>query len=95
MADVGVQVEHREKAHRFTVETDVGTAFLKYARPDERTIELQHTVVPEAAEGRGVGGALARAAFDYARAQGLRVAVTCPFVTQWVKRHPEVRDVLR
>jgi uncharacterized protein len=94
MSEVGAQVEHREKAHRFLVQTDVGSAYLRYERPDERTIDLKHTVVPEAAEGRGVGSALARAAFDYARAQGLRVVVTCPFVTQWVKRHPEVRDVL-
>ncbi len=94
MSDVGVQVEHREKARRFTVRTDAGTAYLRYERPDERTIDLKHTGVPEAAEGRGVGSALARAAFDYARAQGLRVVVTCPFVATWVKRHPEVRDVL-
>ena len=94
MSDSGFRVEHREKAKRFTVETDGGTAFLRYDRPDDRTIGLRHTVVPEAAAGRGIGSALARAAFDYARSSGLRVVVTCPFVTEWLQRHPEERDVV-
>ena len=89
-----VQVERREKARRFVAQTDGGVAYLRYERPDERTIDLKHTVVPKAAEGRGVGGALARAAFAYAREHGLRVVVTCPFVRAWLARHPEQRDVV-
>jgi predicted GNAT family acetyltransferase len=92
MSDVNVQ--HRENGKRFTARTEAGLAFVSYERPDEGTIELHHTVVPEAARGRGVGSALVRAAIDYARKEGLRVTPTCPFVKAWFDRHPDERDVL-
>jgi predicted GNAT family acetyltransferase len=93
MSDVDVQ--HRERAKRFTAQTPSGLAYISYARPDERTIDLQHTVVPEADRGRGVGGALVRTAIHHARQQGARVMPTCPFVKAWLERHPDQQDVLK
>jgi len=52
-------------------------------------MDLLHTEVPPEHEGQGYGGALAKAALDYARAEKLRVIPTCPFVRAYVKRHPE------
>ncbi len=57
-------------------------------------IDLQHTVVLPAFRGRGLAGLLAARAFDDARAQGLRVIPSCPFVAGWVPDHPEVQDLL-
>lgn len=53
------------------------------------TIELTHTEVPQALEGRGVGSALARFALDDARQRGLSVIPTCPFIAGYIERHPE------
>lgn len=92
-----VTVEHHPDEHRFVVRVGAGDAEdaeLTYARPDGRTIDLQHTAVPAAGRGRGVADALARAAFGYARAEGLRVVPTCPFVRAWLTRHPEERDLI-
>jgi len=87
-------VEHQPAADRFVVHLDGGDAELTYARPDGRTIDLQHTEVPEVGRGRGVADAMAQAAFDYARAQGLKVIATCPFVRRWLAHHPEEHELL-
>jgi predicted GNAT family acetyltransferase len=92
MAEVDVQ--HRESTRRFTTRTPTGLAYISYARPDEQTFDLQHTVVPEADRGQGVGGALVRAAVGHARKQGAKIIPTCPFVKAWLERHPEQRDVV-
>jgi predicted GNAT family acetyltransferase len=90
-----VDVQHRENAKRFTARTPSGIAYIAYAQPDERTIDLQHTVVPEADRGQGVGGALVRTAIQYAREQDKRVIATCPFVKAWLEQHPDQTDVVK
>ena len=54
-----------------------------------RSIALIHTEVPHELEGRGVGSALARAGLNYAREHNLSVLPYCPFVEQYIRRHPE------
>ncbi|MFC5285690.1 GNAT family N-acetyltransferase [Actinokineospora guangxiensis] len=56
-------------------------------------IVFPHTEVDPAFEGRGVGSALARAALDEARRRGLGVLATCPFISGWMRRHPEYLDL--
>ncbi len=60
----------------------------------EGVIDLQHTVVMPEHRGQGIAGMLAERAFEDARAQGLKVIPTCPFVLGWTKDHPEVADML-
>ncbi len=64
-----------------------------YERRDD-VIVLTHTVVEPAAEGRGVGSALARTALDRARAEGLGVVPQCEFVAAWIERHPDYSDLV-
>jgi uncharacterized protein len=90
-----VDVQHREDAKRFTARTPSGLAYVSYAEPDERTLDLQHTVVPEADRGQGVGGALVRSAIRYARERGKRVIPTCPFVKAWLEGHLDQAAVLK
>ncbi|MBB5787005.1 GNAT family N-acetyltransferase [Jiangella mangrovi] len=66
---------------------------LTYSRRDDEIVAL-HTVVEEAAEGKGVGGALARALLDDAREGGLKVVPQCPFVAAYLERHPEYTDLV-
>jgi predicted GNAT family acetyltransferase len=54
-----------------------------------------HTRVPGELEGQGYGGALAKAALDYARANGLKVIPTCPFVSAYLRRHKEYADLVQ
>jgi predicted GNAT family acetyltransferase len=57
-------------------------------------LALIHTEVEERFEGHGIGGRLARFALDQARAEGLAVLPFCPFVNDWMKRHPEYTDLV-
>jgi predicted GNAT family acetyltransferase len=57
-------------------------------------IALIHTEVLPVHEGRGVGSALVRFALDDARRRELRVIPTCPYVQNYLKRHPQAEDVV-
>ena len=57
-------------------------------------MDLVHTGVPDAAAGQGIGGKLAKAAFAWARENGVTLVVTCPFVRKWLERHPDERDLV-
>lgn len=84
-------VHHDTAAHRFEIETDAGPAVLEY-REGNGVIDLVHTGVPPAFEGKGYGTALVRAALDYARSAGLRVIPSCPFVRAYLERQPAGRE---
>jgi len=79
---------------RFELETEYGTAFADY-HVDSETITFPHTVVPRAAEGRGVGSKLIAAALAAARERGLTVVPLCSFVAAYIERHPETQDQVR
>jgi len=86
-------IEHDEGARQFRLKVDGHTALVQYSRTAERIVFL-HTEVPEALEGRGLGGRLARAALDYARDQKLAVVSRCPFIASYLRRHPAYQDLL-
>ena len=66
--------------------------FCRYIRTADLVV-YPHTEVEPAFEGKGVGGALARAALDDARERNLPVIAICPFIAGWMRRHPEYQDV--
>ena len=78
------------------VEARTGDAVAGFAayldRPGQRV--FTHTEVDPAYEGQGIGGRLARAALDQARADGLRVVPRCPFIRSWIDKHPDYRDLV-
>ena len=66
---------------------------LHYRRHGDR-IELTHTEIDQAFEGRGLGGRLAEAALDEARERATPVIATCPFVAGYIGRNPDYADLL-
>jgi NAD+ kinase len=57
-------------------------------------VELSHTEIDQAFQGRGLAGRLAAAAFADARSRHGKVQVTCPFVSSYLQRHPEFSDLV-
>jgi predicted GNAT family acetyltransferase len=92
--DAQIVVADAPERKRFVVTVDGELAgFLIYrARPG--LLALIHTEVEDRFEGRGLGGRLARFALDKAREEGLAVLPFCPFVNDWLKRHPEYVDLV-
>ena len=62
---------------------------IKYGR-----LALVHTEVRPEYAGQGLGSALIRFALDDARQRGLRVIAICPYVKEYLTRHPEDNDIV-
>lgn len=90
-----VEVVNNEAAHRFEVRSAEGVASLRYRYDADGSLVLVHTEVPPALEGRGLAGQLARTALELARHQSLHVVPICPFVSAFIKKHPEFRSLVR
>lgn len=78
---------------QFELETDSGTALIAYHREGD-VISLDHTEVPEALAGQGIGSALVKGTLDAIRARGQKILARCSFVAAYIERHPEYRDLL-
>jgi len=91
---VNIAVHDNPAARRFEATVEGVTAYIDYRLVDGALV-LVHTEVPAALEGRGVGGALVRAALEAAQAKGLPVVPVCPFVTAYIRRHPEFAKLVR
>jgi predicted GNAT family acetyltransferase len=83
-----VKVEDRLESNRYEIDVDGEIAYLTYRRKPDHIL-LAHTEVPESLRGRGLGQLLAQHAMEEARNTGTHVVVKCPFVTSWLRRHPE------
>jgi hypothetical protein len=53
-----------------------------------------HTGVRDEYEGQGLAGKLAKHVLDEARAEGIKIGATCPYVRSYLERHPEEQDLL-
>ncbi|WP_047032191.1 GNAT family N-acetyltransferase [Hoeflea sp. IMCC20628] len=69
-------------------------AEMTFSRASPQMIIIDHTGVPDALRGKGVGQALALHAVEAARAGGWKIIPLCPFFKAQVQRHTEWRDVI-
>jgi uncharacterized protein len=92
--DAQVVVADAPDRNRFVATVDGEPAGFIVYRLRPGLLALIHTEVDERFEGRGVGSRLARFALEQARAKGLEVLPFCPFVNDWMKRHPEYDDLV-
>lgn len=86
-------VRNNVASKRFELETSGRVAFLDYMQAGSN-ITYTHTEVPPELEGQGLGSSLARYALDYARENNLKIIPICPFVTSYLKRHPEYHSLV-
>jgi predicted GNAT family acetyltransferase len=86
--DDGPGVADDSRHSRFLLVQDGAEAELTYRRVGKRLV-LVHTGVPEALEGRGIGGRLVAAAAEEARRDGLTLVPHCPFARRWLENHPD------
>lgn len=88
------QVSHDPDAAQYEARLgDDVAGYLAYERRDDG-VALLHTVVDPAHEGKGVAGALVRAAVDDARESGTPVLPYCSYVRGWLQRHPDELELV-
>ena len=80
-------------AKRFETTIEGHTAFVDYIL-DGKTISFEHTIVPDALQGRGLGGQLVQACLASARERGLAVTPVCAVFVGYMKKRPETHDIL-
>lgn len=67
--------------------------FADYRRRPGRLV-LPHTEIDEEHRGGGLAARLVRTVLDAARAEELRVTPLCPYVADYIRRHPEYADLV-
>jgi len=89
---IEINREHGETKGRYTTHVDGHEAELTYSILSPRTIIADHTGVPDALRGTGVGLALVERLVADALAEGVKIVPLCPFVKSQLARHPEWAD---
>jgi len=78
---------------RFELDADGVSVFMNYRRAGN-VMSLDHTETPVAARGRGLASKLTQGVLALVRSRGLKIVPRCPFVTAYLAKHPETRDLL-
>lgn len=88
-------VGDNKQEHRFEMTLGEGkSAFIDYTAAGAGVLALTHTEVPEEFEGKGIGSALVKGAFEIIRAEGMKIVPECRFVAAYLRRHTEYQSLV-
>ena len=91
-----IELEEGETKGRYVIRgANGGEAEMTFTKVGAHQVIIDHTEVPDAFRGQGVGLALVSRAVEDFRAAGKKVIPLCPFAAAQFKRHPEWADVLK
>lgn len=80
--------------HQFQLVTDGKLSIVAYQKVDDETLALTHTEVDPSLEGHGVGSKLVEGVLQYVEQNDLKIVPLCPFVSVFLKRHPDWNRVV-
>jgi predicted GNAT family acetyltransferase len=87
--------EESETKGRYVIRLAGAEAEMTYSRAGQHLIIIDHTSVPDALRGRGLGEVLVHHAVEEARAAGRMIIPLCPFAKSQFDRHSDWSDVLK
>jgi len=90
--DVRVSDNPQELRYELFVDGELAGLIRYRCRPD--ALALVHTEVQPKFEGRGLAARLVSDALADIRGRGLHVVPICPYVREYLERHPEDRDLI-
>ena len=94
--ELPIEIEDTGSKGRYVVRgADGAEAEMTFSKVGASQIIIDHTGVPDAFRGQGVGARLVARAVEDARAQGKTIIPLCPFAAAQFRRHPEWADVLK
>jgi len=94
MSAVRIEIANDADKKRYEIHSDGELAGFVTYRLKAGLIELVHTEIDEEFEGQGLGSRLIAFALDDARERNLAVLPTCPFVNDYIQRHPQYVDLV-
>ena len=87
------EVQHNVSRARFELRVLGQLSIAQYQMIDG-VMWLTHTETPPKLQGRGLAAKVVRAALDHARAHRLQVRPACSYVRTYLRRHPELQDLV-
>lgn len=90
-----ITLEDSGSKGRYVVRQDGAEAEMTFTRVGKSQLIIDHTGVPDAFRGQGIGARLVARAVEDAREAGLKIIPLCPFAAAQFRRHPEWADVLK
>lgn len=96
MADFTITEERSDSKGRYVARGDgKPDAELTFSIASAHMIIIDHTGVPDAWRGQGVGKALVQRAVEDARARKVQIVPLCPFAKAQIDKTPDWQDVLK
>lgn len=93
MTDPTIEVRRTDGQYEIVVD-GVVAGFTQIRHGDGDVVSMPHTVIEDAYEGQGLASRLVREALDDIRSRGQHVHPSCPYVTSWIKKHPDYADLV-
>ncbi|MEP7191895.1 MAG: GNAT family N-acetyltransferase [Actinomycetota bacterium] len=90
---MSAEVVDNSEQQRYEIRRDGQTLGFAAYQKANRLVVFTHTEIEPGLEGQGIGSQLVRGALDDIRSQGLPVLPICPFVQEWMSRHPDYLDL--
>ncbi len=95
MNEEEIKVRHEKAADRFAARLDGKIAYLSYEEHEGSVLDYAHVFVPEEFRGKGIAGKITQTALDWARKEGYSVIPSCPYVSSYIEKHEEYRDIVK
>lgn len=92
--DSAETIEHDAARGRFRLSIDGAEAVVLDYRPLPGAWDIVHTYADPTFRGTGAASRLVQHVFDRARAAGLQIVPSCPYIPVWVSRHPDAAELI-
>lgn len=88
-----IKLEDNPDKSRFQFDLEGQVAVIEYILVKDQ-IYLTHTEVPENLGGKGYGSHIIKLALEDIKSRGLKLIPQCPFVTSYIEKNPQWREIL-
>ena len=85
-------IVNNKKNGQFEFRTETHLAYVTY-RVRKKIMYFMHTTVPDKLSGKGIASTIALEALEYAKSNNFKIVVLCPFISDYVKKHPEWHEL--
>ncbi|HVU71906.1 MAG TPA: GNAT family N-acetyltransferase [Mycobacteriales bacterium] len=93
MSEENVTIADAPERNQYEIHVDGTLAGVAVYTRTPGEIVYEHTEVEDAFEGRGLAGRLVKFALDDSRERGEHVIARCPYVRDYIRKHPEYADL--
>ena len=66
---------------------------MDYKKKDNK-LYILHTEVPKEFEGKGIASAMVKKVLNLIKEKDMKLVSLCPFVSGYIKRHPEYKSLV-